>query len=78
MIKLKDFVRLMQKDCRLNLYIDNDMSLSCDMDSAIKLFKYDNRGELVVPEGSVSFHEYYNGVAGKHVRDIIVKCNTCN
>ena len=76
MIKLKDFVTLIKPGLRLDLYVDDKMSLSCDVEDAVKTFTYDKRGELFVNQGSVSFYEQSVGHAGLYNKYVVVKCYT--
>lgn len=75
-MKLKDFLKYFTGDLRLELYINNKLSLSCDIDVAIKTFDNDKRGELIVNEKSVDFKDEYYGFSAVRNKIIRVYCES--
>lgn len=75
-MKLKDFLKYFVGDIRLELYINNEISLSCEIDIALNLMVNDKRGELLVTEKSVDFKDEYYGFSAVRHKVIRVYCNT--
>lgn len=74
-MKLKDFLKYFVEDIRLELYINNEISLSCNIETAVNLFNSDKRGELTVNEKSVDFKDEYYGFSAVRHKVIRVYCN---
>lgn len=75
-MKLKDFLKYFVEDIRLELYINNEISLSCEIDVALNLMINDKRGELIIAEKSVDFKDEYYGFSAVRHKVIRVYCST--
>lgn len=76
MISVKDFLKLLKQGYWLSLYVDDKISLSCSVEYAISLFKFDKRGELLINDQSIAFKDEYYGPSGVHNKTIIIHCSS--